>query len=144
MIYLALPQTIVSFTATGTVQSAVNERQARLRKGLATRMLSWTMLAYFVYTTSALAALGSVLINKPGRGGQGTGAALRLVECVYKVSVPLRYMTSPPTVAERRELMEQDELGVYRPKEKYTMKVSKRVTWLDVAEVAMMVVLDWM
>jgi hypothetical protein len=144
MIYLVLPQAVVSFTATGTVQSAVNERQAHMRKGLAARLLSWTMIAYFAYTMSAVVALGSVLLHGPGVGTQGTGAALRLVECVYKVSVPLRYMAVPPSVAERRELMEQDYLGVYRPKEKYRMKVSKRITWLDVAEVATMVALDWM
>jgi hypothetical protein len=101
-------------------------------------------MSYFAYTVAALGALGSVGLHGIGRGGQSTGAAVRLVECIFKVSVPLRYMAFPPSVAERRELMEKDSLGVYRPKGKYRLKVSKRITWLDVAEVATMLALDWM
>jgi hypothetical protein len=144
MLYLVLPHAVVSFTATGTVQSAVNERDARRRKGLVARLASWNMMAYFAYTVAVLGALGSVGRNGVGMGGQCTGAAVRLVECLYKVSVPLRYMAFPPSVPERRELLEKDALGVYRPRRKYRLQVSRRITWLDMAELATMFVLDWM
>jgi hypothetical protein len=144
MMYLVLPQAVVSFTATGTIQSAVDERHALRRKGLIGRLSSGSMVAYFAYTVGVLAALGSVGRNGIGMGRQCTGAVVRLVECLYKVSVPLRYMAFPPSVPERRELMAKDASGVYRPKRKYSLEVSARVTWLDMAEVATMIVLDWM
>ncbi|PSN70281.1 hypothetical protein BS50DRAFT_632185 [Corynespora cassiicola Philippines] len=143
MVYLMLPKAIVSFTATGTVKSAVNERDARRRKGITSRLLSPVMTAYMGYTVAALVSLASVLVHGMGKEVQGMGAAVRLVEYIFKVSVPLRYMAFPPTVAERRDLMEEGELGVYRPKNKYKLKVSRRVTWLDVAEVATILVLGW-
>ena len=142
LIYLALPKAVVSFTATGTVLSSINERQASQRKGLVRRLLSWSMAGYFAYVVAGLATLGLVAGRR--QSNQSTGAVVRLVESVFKVSVPLRYMVFPPTVAERRDLLEKDELGVYRPKNKYRLKVSRRITWVDVAEVATLLALDWM
>ena len=46
------------------------------------------------------------------------GAMLKLLGCIWKVSVPLRYMASPPTVPERDELMEADGRGGRRPKKR--------------------------
>lgn len=73
-----------------------------------------------------------------------TGAVVRLLECVYKVSVPPRYMIIPPTVPPRRELMQQDELGVFRPKEKHRYKIvpGRMFTFLDILEVAIVLLID--
>lgn len=72
-----------------------------------------------------------------------TGVVVRLLECIFKASVPLRYMAFPPTVPERRELMQQDSLGVFRPKCKYNKIVSRRFTWLDILEVGTILMMDW-
>lgn len=100
------------------------------------------MAGYFAYVVAGLATLGLVAGRR--QSNQSTGAVVRLVESVFKVSVPLRYMVFPPTVAERRDLLDKEEDGVYRPKNKYRLKVSRRITWVDVAEVATLLALDWM
>ena len=45
------------------------------------------------------------------------GALLRALECVSRMSVPVRYMISPPTVPERGGLVREDERRVKRPRE---------------------------
>ena len=44
------------------------------------------------------------------------GVWVKLIRSISNVTVPLRYMIWPPTVPEQKDLWEEDEDGVKRPK----------------------------
>lgn len=43
------------------------------------------------------------------------GAFVKLIDVMWKATVPVHYMITPPTVPEREELVELDEWGIRRP-----------------------------
>lgn len=57
--------------------------------------------------------------------------------------MPIQYMAFRPSVLERRELMQQDDLGVFRPKQKYKLVPGSRFTWLDILQLATVMLVDW-
>jgi hypothetical protein len=63
------------------------------------------------------------------------GVTMKLVECSWKVAVPIVYMLFPPTVAERDEFMEKDKFGVKRPKKRQVKRDGDWWSWKDVCEV---------
>ena len=114
----------MSFEASGSVLSNMNERSRSRRAPLVRRMLSMDMLLYLAYTIYALVPLAMRLVDfrhcKPGGDGVCLlillpGILIKITDAVWKATVPLRYMLWPPTVPERRRLMAQDEKGLWRP-----------------------------
>lgn len=66
------------------------------------------------------------------------GALLKLLDAILKAAVPLWYMLYPPTVPEREELMETDEKGLRRPKNRRGLNFrgeDRGWLWMDVLEV---------
>lgn len=66
-----------------------------------------------------------------GKGGDPSailspfpGAAVKLLDCVWKMAVPLRYMIWPPTVPEWKDLVADDGQGVKRPKKEWGGRVA--------------------
>ncbi|KAI9043143.1 uncharacterized protein KD926_004326 [Aspergillus affinis] len=86
-----IPGNIVSFEITGTVVSSINERSATHRKPLWTRLLNSMIL------------IPAVVVF--------------LFSSVMKLSIPVQYMAWPPTVPERRQLLNKDVDGAYRAPE---------------------------
>ena len=66
------------------------------------------------------------------------GAMIKLLGCIWKVLVPVRYMMWPPTVPDRNELVEEDEMGVKRPRKGWEKEVVGNGIWwtsLSVCEI---------
>lgn len=114
-------------------------------------MSSTSMILYTVYFTVASTVLASFLlfaahqrIKLGDRTYLYTGAALRLVEIVLAASVPVRYMLFPPTVPERRELLEKDEMGVFRSRKSgWTIRSGGSKIKLPL-QIAIVVLFDWL
>jgi hypothetical protein len=66
------------------------------------------------------------------------GAMVKLLGCIWKVLVPVRYMIWPPTVPERAELVDEDDMGVKRPMKGWEKNVVGNGIWwtsLSVCEI---------
>ena len=72
-----------------------------------------------------------------------TGAMVKLAENSWKLAVPFQYMLFPPTVAERAELVEQDEHGVYRAKKGPPDVAINQIWWTEVVELLIIYLSDW-
>ena len=143
-----LPNTTVSFQSSGSIMSPVNER-SRHRKPLPYRFLSLDLTMYFIYIiyTSGPLLCRPFGYTSPSEPSSGSlfpfpSALVKLLECIGGALVPLHYMLFPPTVPERRELVEEDEQGVMRPKKRQVM-VSNQVVWTDVCERLIIYLCDW-
>lgn len=59
------------------------------------------------------------------------GVAIKLVDCILKMAVPLRYMIWPPTVPDWENLVAEDEDGVKRPRKDWDAGVAgNAVFWI--------------
>ncbi|KAF7510767.1 hypothetical protein GJ744_005867 [Endocarpon pusillum] len=146
-----LPSTLCppTFEVSGTILSPANERSVLRRKPLPYRLLTLDMLIYFSYIIFASIPLGLrfLALTSPDpaeSSGSGIlffpfiGALLKLLDAILKAAVPLWYMLYPPTVPERGELMETDEKGLRRPKNRRTLNFrgeDRGWLWTDVLEV---------
>lgn len=160
---LFLP-TASAFDPTGTVLSPSNERSSRKRKHVLYRLLTPEMTVYVGYILLATASLSSFLFkffiaywtrSDKSVFSPYTPAAIIEVQIILQMALPLQYMTWPPTTPERRQLMEQDILGNYRPKSVYEnveeVKVSRdlprrkgiRYSWLQILNLALILLIDW-
>lgn len=139
------------FKVSGTFASPADERSAIHRKPLVQRMSSLTMLLYTTYWLAAMVALSSLMLfaayqrmTLKTRQYLYTGAALRLVDVVLAASVPVRYMMFPPTVPERRELLKEDESGVFRAKKSGWTKRDGGSQIKLPLQIAIMLLFDWL
>ena len=136
-----------SFAVCGAITSPANERSRRRRKRLPYRLLGWDMLMYTIYAIYASIPILVRLIaynhNNNNNGAAQSfflfpGALIKLLGCVWKVLVPVRYMMWPPTVPDRNELVEEDEMGVKRPRKGWEKDVVGNGIWwtsLSVCEI---------
>ena len=134
------------FEPTGCIVSPADERSRRHRKPIAKRLLSFDMLifsAYLMYGSAPLLLLLCTVQMETGVSAWTRfpflGPTLKLLDCVWMASLPLRYMIFPPTVPEREELMELDKAQVRRPKESLARRrqPSSDWSWLDVLQVCL-------
>jgi hypothetical protein len=145
-----LPTTFTTptFESSGSISSPANERSRLHRAPLPNRLLTPTLLMHLAYLVSASIPLAlRFLALASAASFPFPGALLKLLDALSKAAVPLLYMLDPPTVPEREELMELDEVaGVRRPK-KRKEKDSGRVDagsadvvgwpWMEVVELAL-------
>lgn len=133
-----------TFTVCGAITSHINERSARHRKRLPYRLLGLDMLMYTIYAVYASVPIFIRLAAYHRDKGAAQplflfpGAMLKLLSCTWKVLVPVRYMIWPPTVPDRNELVEEDEMGVKRPRKGWEKGSSGNGIWwtsLSVCEV---------
>lgn len=143
-----LPTTFTTptFESSGSISSPANERSRLHRAPLPHRLLTPTLLMYLAYLISASIPLAlRFLASASAASFPFPGALLKLLDALAKAAVPLLYMLDPPTVPEREELMELDEVvGVRRPKKE---KNSGRVDagsadvvgwpWMELVELAL-------
>ena len=125
---------IPTFVVCGTIPA--NERSRAHRKPFLVRLASYDMLMFIAYIVYA--SLPFLALFYSGRGGGAgmpfPGAWVKLMSCVLKTTVPVRYMLWPPTVPERAKLMEEDERGVRVPRREW--KEGGRGEWRAWAVVA--------
>ncbi|KAL8784923.1 MAG: hypothetical protein Q9213_003665 [Squamulea squamosa] len=113
-----------TFAVCGATTSAINERSARRRSPLLTRLMSLPIPLHILYALFASSALVLRLLSRnpviqqvdPVSLLPLAGPLVKLTQCIFKALVPVRYMLFPPTIPERDELVEEDEHGVRRPK----------------------------
>ena len=137
-----------TFVVVGTVTSPANERSRLNRKPLPFRILSFDMLMYTLYIMYASIPL-LLRFNAFRSLGSFTpsvflfpGPTLKILTCILKTSVPLRYMLWPPTVPGRAQLVEEDEKGVKRPKKNWQReKGSDSLWWFWMSACEMCVIL---
>lgn len=142
---------ILSFQPTCTVVSTVNERSDRLRRPLRNRLLTPEALISFLYTSCATFSVALYLRNSHARTACPppgscfmTGVLVWLLECIFKMSIPLRYMIWPPSIPDRKELLEKDEFGISRPKNlRRQAGGNVEISWLDILQVALVLYVDW-
>ncbi|KAL4809147.1 nucleotide-diphospho-sugar transferase [Aspergillus unguis] len=141
-----IPGNIVSFEITGAVKSPINERSAHGRKPFWTRVCSPMILMYagwIIYSmVPVLWRLAFYATQQDGLTSRSLvppspAAVVFLFSAVVKLSVPVRYMAWPPTVPERRELLEKNVDGVFRAPEgsKVHRPADSLLSWKDVVEV---------
>ena len=124
-----------SFEASGTITSSIYERSRHRRKPLPYRLLSPDMFLYTLYATYASMPIVVCFIMYANREGTAQpsilfpGAMVKLLGCVWKVLVPVRYMIWPPTVPERADLVREDDKGVKRPKKGWDKNVVDNGIW---------------
>ncbi|KAF9894933.1 hypothetical protein FE257_004555 [Aspergillus nanangensis] len=145
-----IPGNIVSFDITGTIVSAANERSAKLRKPLLTRLrdpmvpvyIAWMLYSLILlglrmrfYATPTEHALEPMRLLSPS-----PGAVTFFFSAVTNLAVPIQYMIWPPTTPERRHLLNKDPDGVYRaPAETddILLRNESKVSWKDVVEISL-------
>lgn len=140
-----LPRRTFHFETTGSVISRANERDEKLRQPLPGRLLSSHMLmyvSYVMYVVLALVIFFGISILGVSRGMSFMllfpypGSILRTIDCYKKGAVPVWYMINPPTVPSRRELMDCDTNGIYRPRIEKRNVPEDKISWKDMVEVA--------
>ena len=137
---------ISSFAVCGAIISPANERSRLNRKSLPTRLSSPDMILYTLYAIYALSPLIFCLkayLNDedvPQLFSPFTGPVIMLLNCVWKVLVPVRYMIWPPTVPEWEKLVKMDGMGVKRPRKDWEKNEQGHGIWwvsLGVCELCM-------
>ena len=114
--------------------SPANER-SRHRKRLPYRVLSPDMLLYTTYAIYASTPIVLRLVaytqsnDAPRPFFLFPGPMVKLLACIWKVLVPVRYMIWSPTVPDRNELVEEDEMGVKRPRKDWEKEVVGNGIW---------------
>ena len=123
-----------SFAVCGAITSPANER-SRHRKRLPYRVLSPDMLLYTTYAIYASMPIVLRLVaytqsnDAPRPLFPFPGPVIKLLASIWKVLVPVRYMIWPPTVPDRNELVEEDEMGVKRPRKDWEKDVVGNGIW---------------
>ena len=116
--YSLLPRSLgsMTFEASGSILSTLNERSRAHRATLARRILNADMILHLAYILYALLPL-ILRLSETAHGSSFPlpGVMIKVMDATWKATVPLRYMLRPPSVPERRELMAWDEKGVWRP-----------------------------
>lgn len=129
-----------SFAVCGAIMSPTNECSRRHRKPLSFRLFSPDMILYTLYTIYALSPMLLRLQAYVDHDDAAqsfipfTGAMVKLLGCIWKVLVPVRYMVWPPTVPEWGELVEVDEMGVKRPRKGWDKDETENgITWISLS-----------
>ncbi|KAF9893612.1 hypothetical protein FE257_010924 [Aspergillus nanangensis] len=138
------PRHKVGFAVTGTMVSTANERSPKHRKPFLTRIMHPTVLGYWVWILYAVVPLA---LRARSRIQAPTGSLVSLTPmAVYSlfvmcmvVIIPLQYMARPLNTLERRELMERDSAGLYRPgtHARKRSEPETSVGWKDLMELAL-------
>ena len=106
---------IPTFVVCGTIPA--NERSRIHRKPLLARVLTFDMLMYVFYIIYAsVPLLATWYYGKRASIIPFPGPWVKLVSCLLKTTVPVRYLLWPPEMPEREKLMVEDERGVNVPK----------------------------
>ncbi|KAL9071760.1 MAG: hypothetical protein Q9161_004024 [Pseudevernia consocians] len=114
-----------TFAVCGAITSGANERSQLHRRPLRTRLFRADMMLYALYIVYACTPLLLRLSMYRKRRDPSAilcpfpGAVVKLVGCVWKMAVPLRYMVWPPTVPEWKDLVADDGQGVKRPRKEW-------------------------
>lgn len=108
-------------TPTGTVSSNLKERSRIHRRPFTQRFLSSGTTMHFIYVVMGVTCLylrvrKDDLARGEGYGFPFAGALFQWAECVVMVSTPLWYMAFPPTVPELKDILEEGEDGLTRPR----------------------------
>ena len=111
------------------------------------------MIMHTVYlivaSTTLIVYVVSAVHHRAQPGGLGertylfTGAVLRLIDIVWAAHVPVRYMMFPPTVPERRVLLEIDDKGLYHARNKGWKKRDGGFPYKLCVQVVITLLLDW-
>ena len=143
-----------TFTVTGSFSSPVDERSVVHRRPLLERVLNPIILMYSVYVlltaTAIISWIGSVSNGRFWSANASpdlycyTALTLRMMDVVFSASVPVKYMISPPTTPARRELLEQDENGIYRARKKGWIRRDGGLSYKDALEVFVILTFDWL
>jgi hypothetical protein len=73
-----------------------------------------------------------------------TGAVVRLVEVVFAMFVPVRYMIWPPTVTQAEETVLKTSRENCRADHRYWMRREGTIlSWQDIVEIVVIVTYDW-
>lgn len=135
-----------SFEVCGAITSPANERSRFRRKPLSYRLRSPDMFIYTLYAIYASIPIFVQLLTYDRLKHAALprslflGPMIKLVGCIWKVLVPVRYMIWPPTVPERSELVEEDETGLNRPRKDWEKDPVGNGFWwtsLNVCELCM-------
>lgn len=109
------------------------------------------MILYALYMVFVVASLGfcigAVSYSRVAGGARRfmyTGAALRLLDIVLGAYVPLRYMATPPDVPGRRELLEKDDGGVFRSRQKGWVRRDGGSAVKLPLQIAIILLFDWL
>ena len=114
-----LPSTvnIPTFVVCGTIPA--NERSRIHRKPLLARVWNYDMLMYISYIIYASVPILASWYCGGGASVPFPGPWVKLVSCLLKTMVPVRYLLCPPEMPEREKLMEQDKRGVNVPRRQW-------------------------
>ena len=142
----------ISFVASGTITSAANERSQLQRKSLLSRLLSVDMILYALYIVYASIPL-LLRLDRYRKCSETSaifspfpGIWIKLIDCVFKMAVPLRYMIWPPTVPDWNDLVVEDEEGVKRPKREWERGGVGNATfwvWMNACEWVVICLCGW-
>jgi hypothetical protein len=130
------------FKVTATTTANFQERDAEHRAPLMSRVLSPYFLVFFAYDLAALCILLVCLSHSTAYAhSYSTGLLLWLVEFVFKMSGPWRYMAQPPTLPSRSELFKRKfgEGAQIGDKDNHAYSLP----WLDISQVMVLVITDW-
>jgi hypothetical protein len=73
-----------------------------------------------------------------------TGAVVRLVEVVFAMFVPVRYMIWPPTISQAEETTMGNNHEVQHADQRYWMRrEGTMLAWQDIVEIAVIIAYDW-
>jgi membrane protein YdbS with pleckstrin-like domain len=123
------------FVVSGTFKAPLDERSPHTRKPLHQRILNPLIAMHTIYwLLTVLLLIRSVHNQVFGIDNTAapwtTGAVVALVQVVFAAFVPVRYMIWPPTVDSAH--------GKY-----WARRDAPVLAWQDVAEVFVIVALDW-
>lgn len=137
------------FVVSGTFQALLNERSAHGRQSLIRRMLDPLIAMHTLYWLAATLLLARHLCYRflsidDSYAYWHTGAVIRLVEVVFAMFVPVRYMLWPPTTGQTKESAvgnghesSQAGFGYWMRRE------AALLVWQDVAELVVIIGYDW-
>lgn len=142
----------LTFVASGTITSAANERSQLRRKPLLSRLLSVDMILYALYIVYASIPL-LLRLDRYRKCGDPSailspfpGTWIKLIDCIFKMVVPLRYMIWPPTVPDWNDLVVEDEEGVKRPNREWEREGVGNATfwfWMNACEWVVIYLCGW-
>ena len=142
------------FKVTGATKSPCNERSEKDRQSFMQRMADRLIVMHTSYLIIAAVTLGAYMKQALGKPVNisgttpylHTGLALCLVEILFAALVPVRYMAFPPSVPERSALLETDEYGTHRARNKEWVKRERgKMSWVKmVLELFLIVICDWL
>lgn len=137
------------FVVSGTFRAPLNERSAHARRSLIRRILDPLIAMHTLYWLAATVLLVRHLHYQffSTNGGAAylyTGAVVRLVEVVFAMFVPVRYMLWPPTTGQTEESAVESGHESRQAGHRYWMRREAAfLVWQDVAEVVLIIGYDW-